>query len=61
MAVRVLLDHGVEEGKIVFVTVQAGLRGVARLLSVFADVRVMIAGWGEDEEERWVEQKYLGC
>ena len=61
MAVRVLLDHGVQEGRIVYVTIQAGQRGVARLLSVFADVRVVIAAWGEDGEERWVEKKYLGC
>ena len=61
MAVRILVDHGVKEGRIVFVTMQAGRRGMTRLLSVFADVRVVIAGWGEDGEERWVEKKYLGC
>jgi|SRR5579871_6242430 len=61
MAVRILVDHGVQESRIVFVTMHAGRRGMARLLSVFADVRVVIAGWGEDGEERWVEKKYLGC
>jgi len=61
MAVRVLVDHGWREDRIVFVAMQAGRRGMARLLSVFADVRVVIAGWGGDGEERWIEKKYLGC
>ncbi|KAH7116028.1 uridine-cytidine kinase 2 [Dendryphion nanum] len=61
MAVRVLVDHGVSEDRIVFVTYLAGHVGVNRVLSVFPEVRVVIARLGDDLEERWVETRYLGC
>lgn len=61
MAVRVLVDHGVEEGKIVFVCWFAGRKGLGRLMAVFPAVRVVCAFFGQDLEERWVEGKYLGC
>ncbi|KAF2009942.1 uridine kinase [Aaosphaeria arxii CBS 175.79] len=61
MAVKVLVDHGVAEDKIVFVTYLAGRVGVNRVLNVFPDVRVVIARMGDDMEERWVETRYLGC
>jgi len=61
MAVRVLVDHGVPESSIVFVTYAAGRVGVNRLLSVFPDVKVVVARLGDDLENRWVETKYLGC
>lgn len=61
MAVRVLVDHGVKESSIVFITYTAGRVGVNRLLSVFPDVKVVVARLGDDMENRWVETKYLGC
>ena len=61
MAVRVLVDHGVSEDKIVFVTYTAGRVGVNRVLSVFPDIKVVVARIGDDMENRWVEAKYLGC
>jgi len=61
MAVRVLVDHGVPEEKIIFVTYMAGRNGVNRVLSAFPAVRVVIARMGEDMEDRWVETRYLGC
>jgi uridine kinase len=61
MAVRVLVDHGVSEEKIVFVTYTAGRVGVNRVLSVFPDIKVVVARLGDDMENRWVETKYLGC
>lgn len=61
MAVRVLVDHGVAEQKIVFVTYAAGRVGVNRVLSVFPDVKIVVARMGDDMENRWVETKYLGC
>jgi uridine kinase len=61
MAVRVLVDHGVPEETIVFVTYTAGRVGVNRVLSVFPDVKVVVARLGDDMENRWVESKYLGC
>lgn len=61
MAVRVLVDHGVPEDRIVFVTYTAGRIGVNRVLSVFPEVRVVMARMGEDLEDRWVETRYLGC
>ncbi|USP76038.1 Uridine kinase [Curvularia clavata] len=61
MAVRVLVDHGVPEHKIVFVTYTAGKVGLNRVFSVFPDIRIVVARLGSDEEARWVETKYLGC
>jgi uridine kinase len=61
MAARVLVDHGVLEERIVFVTYTAGRVGVNRVLSVFPDMKVVVARLGDDMESRWVETKYLGC
>jgi uridine kinase len=61
MAVKVLVDHGVPEERIVFVTYLAGRVGVNRVLRVFPEVRCVIAHLGDDMENRWVESRYLGC
>ena len=61
MAVRVLLDHGVEEHRIVFVTYMAGRNGLNRLMSVFPEIKVVVCRVVGDLENRWVEQRYLGC
>ena len=61
MAVKVLVDHGVSEDRIVFVTYMAGRIGVNRVLRVFPGVRCVMARMGDEREERWVETKYLGC
>jgi uridine kinase len=61
MAVKVLVDHGVAEKKIVFVTCSAGRRGVKRLMAVFPKIKVVAAELGDDYEKRWIEEKYFGC
>ena len=61
MAVKVLVDHGVLEQRIVFVTCLAGKRGVKRLMAVFPDIKVVAANVVEDHEKRWVEERYFGC
>jgi uridine kinase len=61
MAVRVLLDHGIEEKRIVFVAYTAGRRGIARLSTVFPQIKLVVGRLVDDNEERWVEQRYLGC
>jgi uridine kinase len=61
MAVKVLVDHGVPENRIVFVSYMVGKIGVGRLLSVYPDLRVVVGRIVDDEEERWVEERYLGC
>lgn len=61
MAVRVLLDHGVPEDKIVFVTYTAGKNGLNRLMAVYPEIRVVVCRIVGDLESRWVEGKYLGC
>ena len=61
MAVRVLVDHGVPEEKIVFVTYFAGKMGVNRLLSVHPNMKVVVSKIVEDLQERWVERRYFGC
>jgi uridine kinase len=61
MAVKVLVDHGVQENRIVFVSYLAGRKGLGRLMGVFSGIRVVIGRIVDDGEERWVETKYLGC
>lgn len=61
MAVKVLVDHGIAEEKIVFVTYMAGKVGINRVHSAFPEVKVVVARLGEDMENRWVETRYLGC
>jgi len=61
MAVRVLIDHGVEERRIVFVTFLAGNMGVKRLMSVFPEIKVVVCRIVPDGEHRWIEKRYFGC
>jgi uridine kinase len=61
MAVRVLVDHGVAEEKIVFVTYFAAKAGLNRLCKVFPDVKVVAGTVVEDDEERWIATRYFGC
>lgn len=61
MAVKVLVDYGVPENKIVFVTYVAGKLGINRLLNVFPDLKVVACRVVEDFEERWIEKRYFGC
>lgn len=61
MAVKVLVDHGVREDRIVFISYLAGKKGLGRLMGVFSGIRVVVGRIVDDEEERWVEAKYLGC
>ena len=61
MAVRVLVDHGVAEDRIVFATIFAGEMGVRRLMKVFPDIRVVLVEVGDDLIDRWVERRYFGC
>jgi uridine kinase len=61
MAVRVLVDHGVPEERVVFVTYFAGRMGVNRLTNVFPKVKVVVCRIIEDFQERWIEKRYFGC
>lgn len=61
MAVQVLVDHGVPQNKIVFVTYFAGKVGLNRLTKVFPDVKVVVCTIVADDEERWIEKRYLRC
>lgn len=61
MAIRVLLDHGVKEDRIVFVTYMAGKMGLNRLMTVYPAIKVVVCRIVGDLELRWVEQRYLGC
>ncbi|OMP86787.1 Uridine-cytidine kinase-like 1 [Diplodia seriata] len=60
MAVKILVDHGVPEKNIVFVTYMAGRMGVGRLTHVFPEIRVVVGRLVDDFEERWVEKRYFG-
>jgi uridine kinase len=61
MAVRVLLDHGVKEERIVFVTCAAGERGLKRLVAVYSKINVIVGRIEEEREPRWIEKRYFGC
>lgn len=60
MAVKVLVDHGVHEKRIVFVTFMAGKKGLNRLTNVFPGIKVVTVTVGSDLEKRWIENKYFG-
>ncbi|KAJ6141608.1 Uridine kinase [Penicillium chermesinum] len=61
MAVRVLIDHGVSEEKIVFVTCAAGEGGLKRLTTVFPKINVIVGRIEDEGEPRWMEKRYFGC
>ena len=61
MAVKVLVDHGVSEKKIVFVTLMTGMKGVNRLTGVFPGIKVVALEIVDDYERRWIEDRYFGC
>lgn len=61
MAVRVLVDHGVDEDRIVFVTCAAGQVGLKRLTTVYPKLRVIVGRIEEEGEPRWMEKRYFGC
>jgi uridine kinase len=61
MAVQVLVDHGVPQDKIVFVTYFAGKVGLNRLTKVFPQLKVVVCTLVRDEEERWIEKRYFRC
>ncbi|KAJ5908890.1 Phosphoribulokinase/uridine kinase [Penicillium taxi] len=61
MAVRVLVDHGVDERNIVFVACAAGELGLKRLAAVFPNITVIVGRIGEEGEPRWMEKRYFGC
>lgn len=61
MAVRVLVDYGVQEERIVFVTCAAGETGLKRLTAVFPKINVVVGRIEEDGEPRWMEKRYFGC
>lgn len=52
MAVQVLVDHGVPQKRIVFVTYFAGKMGLNRLTQVFPEVKVVVCKIVADYEER---------
>lgn len=60
MAVQVLVDHGVPESKIVFVTYFAGRMGLIRLTKVFPEVKVVVCTIVADFEERVCTNISLG-
>lgn len=61
MAVKVLVDHGVAEERIVFVTYFASKQGLNRLCKVFPELKVVAGKVVEDFEERWIATRYFGC
>ncbi|KAF1816813.1 uridine-cytidine kinase-like protein-like 1 [Eremomyces bilateralis CBS 781.70] len=62
MAVRVLVDFGVPEEKIVIVCYEAPRVGLRRILSVYPNVRAVVVRIVEDGKvtDRWVERRYFG-
>ena len=61
MAVKVLVDHGVAEPNIVFVTYFATKAGLNRLCKVFPEIKVVACRVIDEHEERWIATKYFGC
>jgi uridine kinase len=61
MAVRVLIDHGVRQERIVFVTCAAGETGLKRLTAVYPKIQVVVGRIENEGEPRWMERRYFGC
>jgi uridine kinase len=61
MAVRVLIDYGVKQSSIVFVTCAAGERGLKRLTAVYPYINVIVGRIEDEGEPRWIEKRYFGC
>jgi uridine kinase len=61
MSVQVLLDHGVSQRNIVFVTYTAGKAGLHRLITVFPEITVVLCILDQDSAPRWVEVRYFRC
>lgn len=61
MSVQVLIDHGVQEQRIVLVTYSAGKMGLIRLTKVFPLVKIVACTLLAGEGSRWMDQKYFGC
>jgi uridine kinase len=58
MAIRVLLDHGVPENQIIFVTILAARAGgLAVLERAFPEVKVVCGAVDENVEERWLSSR----
>ena len=56
MAIRILLDHGVNEDHIIFVTfLVARAGGVSILRSAFPNVKIVCSGVDEEMQEGWLE------
>jgi uridine kinase len=56
MAIRVLLDHGVNEDHIIFVTfLVARAGGVSILRKAFPNVKIVCSGVDEEMQEGWLE------
>lgn len=54
MAIRVLLDHGVQEDRIIFVTILAAPRGVHVLSRLFPKVKIVTGGADPTLTPIWV-------
>ncbi|KAM0561319.1 hypothetical protein ACHAPJ_003198 [Fusarium lateritium] len=61
MAVQVLVDHGVQQDRIVLATYSAGKVGLHRLTSVFPEITVVVCNMLDYQQERWVERRYFRC
>jgi len=63
MAVRVLVDYGVDEERIIFVSVLASRVGLGRLSRAFPKVKAVVAsvGTGGEWGGRWIDGRYFGC
>ena len=56
MAIRILLDHGVQEDRIIFVTfLVARAGGVSVLRRAFPGVKIVCGGVDEEMQEGWME------
>jgi Uracil phosphoribosyltransferase len=55
MAIRILLDHGVREDRIVLVTFLAGPCGVSVLGRIFPQVKIFTGGIDSGIQEIWLE------
>lgn len=57
MAIKILLDHGVQESRILLCSILAARSGVASILRAFPSVRIVTSACDPDLEERFIANK----
>ncbi|ODV89342.1 hypothetical protein CANCADRAFT_138604 [Tortispora caseinolytica NRRL Y-17796] len=60
MAIQVMLDHGVSEKNIIFITFLASRLGIMRILKAFPKIRLIVGKPTDEMVPRFIDARYFG-